>query len=299
MDIFETINNVLDSNLIHSNLKFCLVDNRKRPFKCDATPARPNIEQDFVDFEMLLQCTSLDSYAGIGISVQASQVCAIDVDHCFSIPFDISSADERAKDVIERFKKFAYCEFSFSGTGLRVLFRTTLIDNYSDKYYIKNESKAIEYYQYGKSYRYVTVTGMKIVDNAITFNQSINQSLIKFLDDYMTKPVKTSQKIKEVIETRSFDELMNVVKFHYFKNMTFQNLWFNPAPGSGKDESERDYHLVAYLFENVTQDSDLLKQLFEQSPFFKSKDFKHMQKWTNQNGRYFNYLYNNIRRLKL
>lgn len=299
MDIFETINNVLDSNLIHSNLKFCLVDSRKRPFKCDATPARPNIEQDFVDFEMLLQCTSLDSYAGIGISVQASQVCAIDVDHCFSIPFDISSADERAKDVIERFKKFAYCEFSFSGTGLRVLFRTTLIDNYSDKYYIKNESKAIEYYQYGKSYRYVTVTGMKIVDNAITFNQSINQSLIKFLDDYMTKPVKTSQKIKEVIETRSFDELMNVVKFHYFKNMTFQNLWFNPAPGSGKDESERDYHLVAYLFENVTQDSDLLKQLFEQSPFFKSKDFKHMQKWTNQNGRYFNYLYNNIRRLKL
>ena len=299
MDIFETINNVLDSNLIRSNLKFCLVDSRKRPFKCDATPARPNIEQDFVDFEMLLQCTSLDSYAGIGISVQASQVCAIDVDHCFSIPFDISSADERAKDVIERFKKFAYCEFSFSGTGLRVLFRTTLIDNYSDKYYIKNESKAIEYYQYGKSYRYVTITGMKIVDNAITFNQSINQSLIKFLDDYMTKPVKTSQKIKEVIETRSFDELMNVVKFHYFKNMTFQNLWFNPAPGSGKDESERDYHLVAYLFENVTQDSDLLKQLFEQSPFFKSKDFKHMQKWTNQNGRYFNYLYNNIRRLKL
>lgn len=299
MDIFETINNILDSNLIHSNLKFCLVDDRKRPFKCDATPARPNIEQDFVDFEMLLQCTSLDSYAGIGISVQASQVCAIDVDHCFSIPFDISSADERAKDVIERFKKTAYCEFSFSGTGLRVLFRTTLIDNYSDKYYIKNESKAIEYYQYGKSYRYVTVTGMKIVDNAITFNQSINQDLVKFLDDYMTKPVKTSQKIKEVIETRSFDELMNVVKFHYFKNMTFQNLWFNPAPGSGKDESERDYHLVAYLFENVTQDSDLLKQLFEQSPFFKSKDFKHMQKWTNQNGRYFDYLYNNVRRLKL
>ena len=80
--------------------------------------------------------------------------------------------------------------------------------------------------------------------------------------------------------------------------MTFQNLWFTNAPGSGKDESERDYHLVAYLFENVTQDHDMIKQIFEQSNFFKTKDYKHVYKWTNQNGRYFEYLYNTIRRTR-
>ena len=96
-------------------------------------------------------------------------------------------------------------------------------------------------------------------------------------------------------ETRSFEDLMKIVRCHYLRNMNFQDLWFTTAPGSGKDESERDYHLVAYLFENVTQDKDLLKQIFESSRFFKTKDSKHLYKWTNQNYRYFNYLYDRIR----
>ena len=100
------------------------------------------------------------------------------------------------------------------------------------------------------------------------------------------------------VETRTYEELLKLTKAKYLKDMTFQNLWFTPAPGSGSNESERDYHLVAYLYENITQDKELLKKIFETSPFFKSKDFKHRNKWTQQDGRYFNYLYNTMRRIK-
>ena len=42
----------------------------------------------------------------------------------------------------------------------------------------------------------------------------------------------------------------------------------------------------------------LLKQIFEASPYFKTKDSKHIFKWNYQEGRYFNYVYDMIRRTK-
>lgn len=299
MEILDTIDNIIKSNLVSANLKYCLVDSKKHPFRLSGELARPNRCEDFVDLEDLLQSTDICSYSGVGISIQASNVCAIDVDHCFALPFDISTADSRAKDVIRRFKNIAYIEFSFSGQGLRVIFRTDSIENYSDKYYIKNESKSVEYYQPSKSFRYVTVTGRTIENNKIEYNKNILPILQSFLNDYMLKPTKLAYEVKtEPVEMRTYEDLMKIVKMHYFKNYVFQNLWFDPAPGSGSNESERDYQLVAYLYENITQDKDLLKQIFETSPFFKSKDGKHISKWKGQDGRYFNYLYDIMRRTK-
>lgn len=291
LDVIERLSN---SQIIFSNLKFCLVDNNKKPFKVDNAPARPNDVNDFVNFEDLFQCASLNSYAGIGISIQASNVCAIDVDHCFSIPNDVSSADDRARYFLDLFKHDAYCEFSFSGTGLRILFRQPIIEDYSTKYYIKNERYHIEYYQPTKSFRYVTLTGNTIYNNPIDSNKDFLYKIYEFLNKFMYREIKQRVVNTSSEETRSYDELVQVVKYHYLKNMNFQDLWFTTAPGSGKDESERDYHLVAYLFENITQDKDLIKQLFESSRFFKTKDNKHIWKWTNQNYRYFDYLYNRI-----
>lgn len=302
MRLLETIDAVSKTKLCISDLRYCLVNENKLPFKLDGSPARSNLMSDFISFDELISginSTHVENFAGVGISVQASNICAIDIDHCFTIPFDIVSADERAKDVIDRFKDIAYIEFSFSGTGLRVLFKADIIDNYSDTYYIKNESRSVEYYQPTKSYRYVTVTGKTIYDNEIKQYDNINVILRGFLNNYMIKPVKKNYDVKTVAEeTRSYEELMRLVKVRYFKDMTFQNLWFNPAPGSGSNESERDYHLVAYLYENITQNKELLKRIFESSPFFKSKDYKHVNKWTQQEGRYFNYLYDTMRRIK-
>ena len=295
MNALDFMASILETNLSTANLRYCLVTETKRPIKIDGTPARPNCEEDFVELESLLQCESIDSYAGIGISVQASKLCAIDVDHCFSQAFDISSADDRAKDVLPRFSKFAYCEFSFSGTGLRVLFRHPIIEHYSDSYYIKNESKRVEFYQPTRSYRYVTVTGHSIYDNPIEDIPSY--VLEEFLEDYMKKPDRKTYTVEtSEVETRTFKQLSALVKKLYFKDIRLQDLWFGQAPGSGKNESELDYYLIAYLFEHVTQDKQLLKQLFESSPYFKSKDQKHVFKWNNQDGRYYEYVYSVIRR---
>lgn len=282
-----------NENLINSNLKYCLVTEKKLPYKLDNTPAKINNINDFVNFEELLN-GELEKYAGIGISIQASKVCAIDVDKCFSIPFDISSGDKRVKDIINRFEKYAYIEFSFSGKGLRVIFRQNYnFDN--KKYYIKNESNSIEYYQPEKSYRYVTITGMTIINNPINSTYNFENVIEQFLNDYMLRPIKNIvREINEVDNNVSIDILRRRLRRKLLLDNRFQDVWFSKAPGSGSDESERDYYLLSCLYETITQNKENLRILFEESPFFKSKDYKHMNKWTNQDHRYFNYLYDRI-----
>lgn len=296
MKAIDVIDKLSNTSIVNSDLRYCLVDECKRPFRIDGNPARPNEETDFVEFDELLETELASRYAGIGISIQASKICAIDVDHCFEIANDVNSGDERAKYFLENFKDLAYCEFSFSGTGLRILFKHPIIEDYSTKYYIKNEKCKVEYYQPNKSFRYVTITGNVIYDNPIQFVDGLTTKVQNFLDTYMQRQYIIRETHTTSEETRTFDELLQLVKMHYRKNMSFQNLWFTHAPGSGKDESERDYHLVAYLYENITQDKALIKQLFEQSEFFKTKDNKHIYKWTNANNRYYNYVYDMIRR---
>lgn len=290
MNVLEVIERLSNTQIANAGLKFCLVDEFKRPFKIDNSPARTNVNEDFVDIEELLQCNDLDRYAGVGISIQASNICAIDVDDCFSVAFDATSADERATDVLNSFKDCAYCEFSFSGRGLRILFRQPVMPDYSKKYYIKNAKHHIEYYQPSNSFRYVTLTGVAIADNDVHI-QTVSDRLVSFLDKYMLRQVKVYSVKTSSVETRSQEELMCALRVHWFNNGRFRDVWFSKAPGSGKDESERDFYLISYLFENITQNKDMLKALFESSEFFKTKDFQHVRKWTQQDYRYFNYLY--------
>lgn len=298
MSAYDCIERISNTFLINENLKFCFVTNNKRPIKPNGEPARPNKTEDFVDFEDLLECKDIFDYEGIGISIQASKICAIDVDHCFSKSNDISSINETGKQILDIFKDIAYCEFSFSGTGLRILFKHSLIDKYSDDFYIKNEKNQIEYYQPSTSYRYVTITGKVIYNNSIS-DEISTEVLYLFLNTYMKKPVfeKTCVNVKDD-ETLSIDELQKRVRHLYLTNSSFQNLWFGKAPGSGKNESELDFQILSYLYENVTQNHDMLKILFESSKYFKSKDTKHINKWTYQNFRYYEYVYSQIQRRK-
>ncbi len=296
MSARDTLNLINKTKVISTNLKYCLVSADKIPFKINGEILQPNNINDFVSLEELKGCKLLNDFAGIGISIQGSNICAIDVDHCFSIPFNLDSADNRALDVINKFGDFAYIEFSFSGKGLRVLFNHDLIENYSSSYYIKNSKNEMEYYQPGKSYRYVTFTGKYIVNNNI--NNCSDSVLIDFLNTYMIKPKKdnTSEILSPKIETRTFEQLKELVKYNYLTNHIFQDMWFAIAPGSGKNESEKDYALINYLYTYITQDKNMIKQLFELSPYFKSKDYKHIYKWNYNDNRYLNFIYEQIRR---
>lgn len=292
MSAVDTLYAITQTELLYENLKFCLVNEKKLPFTIKNTMAAVNNLADFVDFDNLLTCENLDTYAGLGISIQASNVCAIDIDKCVSKPFDENSINLFAKEIIDIFKNIAYIEFSFSGTGIRILFRKRILSNYSEMYYIKNSKFQLEYYQPNQSSRYVTVTGKYLYNNSLDINFS-NQILINFLNKYMKRPVIKKEKV-DVNSEIDFDTLMKKIKYHYHKYYDFQNLWFTSAPGSGKDESERDYRLVTYIYTNITQSKELIKRIFEESEFFKTKDKKHIYKWTNNNYRYFNYLYKRI-----
>lgn len=292
--VVDVLYDVMNSSLKDcESLRFCLVDDSKKPYKVDNTLARPNHEEDFIPLFALVDKLNTTNYKGLGISIQASKICAVDVDHCFSKAFDVNTIDERGKRIIDIFKGHAYIEFSFSGTGLRVLFTHAIIPNYSKKYFIKNSKCNTEYYQPSSSYRYVTVTGKYLYNNTIT--DVPDQIIFTFLNEFMLKPEKNKKEVNTTKEIKSFDELMKLVRKHYIKNNNFQDLWFSKAPGSGSDESERDYHILSYIYENITQDKALIKQIFEASPFFKSKDSKHVNKWNYQNFRYFEYVFDNIK----
>lgn len=295
--LFRIVNN---DNLLSYEFKYCLVDNEKHPFRIDESFARPNHDEDFSTiFELSnLNEEILQSYKGLGISIHASNICAIDIDHCVSNEFDINSINSQANNIVNMFKEFAYIEFSFSGHGLRILFKAQNIQDYSAIFYTKNSKYGIEYYYPEGSARYVTLTGHSIYNNQIkVLTYSQQNKLMQFLNTYMKrKEIISQNNMNEIHDNRDINQLMKIIKMKYLTNNAFQDLWFKSAPGSGYDESERDYHLIAYIYENITQDKDKIKQIFEKSPFFKSKDWKHMNKWQKQDFRYFNYVFERIQK---
>lgn len=294
MSAIDTLEMIANTSLIFEDLRYCLVNSNKLPFTIYNKIAAVNNKSDFVEFEKLFDCDKLHTYAGIGISIQASEVCAIDIDQCVSTPFEESTINTQAKEIINMFKHFAYIEYSFSGTGIRILFKQKSVEDYSKHYKIKNSKRHLEYYQPNHSNRYVTVTGKYLFNNPLTSDESNFKIVIEFLETYMKKQVRKREKVV-LTDERCLDELLKKVKYHYFKSHSFQDLWFTHAPGSGKDESERDYRLVRYLYLNITQDRDKIKELFEMSEFFKTKDKKHILKWERNNYRYFDYIFNHIK----
>lgn len=301
MSALDTLFNITNNqNLFDYHFKYCLVDDNKHPFAINEIIARPNHSEDFSSLSELLNLNvkTLEKYKGLGISIQASGVCAIDIDHCVDSPFNINGISPLAHQIIHLFESnnCGYIEFSFSGCGIRIFFEANPIIDYELKYYTKNSKLNIEYYYPEGSNRYVTITGKTIVNNSINcLEKHQNDNILKiFLDNYMKRRYVLAKQTSNNVDSRNIDELMKTVKLKYLTDYNFQDLWFSLAPGSGHDESERDYHLVAYIYDYITKDKDKIKQIFEQSPFFKSKDWKHINKRTKQNFRYFNYLYDRI-----
>lgn len=296
MNIVDTLDNIINSELINYNFRYCFVNRSKIPYRIDGNEARPNVTSDFVTLDELLESplATRKRIVGVGISIQASNVCAIDVDSCFSKPFDITTIDKRGKAVLEIFADIAYCEFSFSGKGLRILFLHNVIDNYSEMYYIKNSKLNIEYYQPSQSYRFVTVTGRYIKNNPIVAHQNIKLALNYFLESFMIRPIKNNH-VTIVNNDIDLEIAINLTTKLYITNSKFQNLWFSNASGSGRDESERDYQIIAMLYENITTNENIIKSLFEMSPYFKTKDDAHLRKWNYNNFRYYKYIYSHLR----
>ena len=291
MTALDTIEAVSSNDFLRKAdfLRYCYINTEKAPFRSNGTDsARPNVSADFVPLSQL-DLSKASLFAGLGVSIQASGICAIDVDHCFAKPNDLSTADSRAQDIINIFGESTYIEFSFSGTGLRILFRAAPILDYDKTYYIKNSRTRCEYYFPQGSSRYVTVTGKTIIYAPI--NYIPDTVLNVFLDTYMRRPKRPDGNTSREPIQGDIDNLI----LHFLRtNRSFQDNWFEKAPGSGSNESERDFFLLKFIFENISNDKTKAKEVFEQSPFFQSKDRKHKYKWERSGFRYYNYLYNVI-----
>jgi putative DNA primase/helicase len=294
MRALDCIKSIVDTNLILAPLKYCLVDDKKHPFQINGEYAKVNDVNTFVDILTLLNCEHLENYAGVGISIQASGVCAVDLDKCVLKPFDETTINSLALEIINMFKTFAYVEFSFSGKGIRIIFNKYIIKNYAASFLYKNSKLGVEYYQPDNSSRYVTLTGRFIHNTDFIKNEVNCEKIYEFLKKYMLRQKQILPSLKDEQENLKPEELMRLVKYNYFKNGSFQDLWFTKAPGSGKDESERDYRLINYIYNNITKNKEKIKYIFEQSEFFKTKDKKHIYKWQYNDYRYYNYIFNNI-----
>ena len=101
-------------------------------------------------------------------------------------------------------------------------------------------------------------------------------------------------KEKKTEEIKKSINIYNKLRYEYLKNPIFQDLWFSIAPGSGKDESERDFQIISYIYEHITKNKTEVKEMFESSPYFKSKDAKHINKWNYDNYRYFDYIWSHL-----
>lgn len=294
MDAYTVLNNILDNDNLNSYpFKFCLVDDKKCPYTLFDTLAKPNNVKDFCSLEDLVNKKRLNRYRGIGISIQGSDITAIDVDHCFSNPFEIETISEQGNEILKLFEDKTYCEFSFSGTGMRILFQSNPIENYRDKYYVKNSKKQCEFYHPTDSARYVTITGVAIANNPI--NKLSESDITKFLDSYMKLNLVKKTKNEVIEHTDDVDKLVKKIRVLYVTDYNFQSVWFDKdhykSFSGGSLESDRDFYLARRLYEEVTQDYEQMKLLFEMSPYFKTKDKLHMDKWNYGNNRYFKYIY--------
>lgn len=297
LDCYENIIN--NDNLLNYPFKYCLVDNNKIPLKINGEIVKPNNVEDFVDL-FDLYTDNLEEFKGIGISIQGSHICAIDIDHCFKKPFNFSTMDDRGKAIFLKFQNSAYIEYSFSGTGLRILFNHPPIENYKEKYYIKNSKINVEFYLPNESYRYVTLTGKYIINNKIkdiSKNPYWEKAFFEFLNEFMLRPYpkeNIENKDEIISDERDIKELKKEIKKLYLINQEFQDLWFGIAPGSNSNESELDYRLLKLLYINITQDKNRLIELFELSPYFSTKDKNHLKKWKYGNYRYFEYMFSHF-----
>ena len=241
-----------------------LTEKGKIPFNVqNGKMARSNDKTTFAPFGVVM--TKLSSYfkfdehgkniGGLGFGI-FNGFSAVDIDHCIKD----GKLTDMAQDVIDYCS--SYTEYSPSGEGIRIIFKTnTKLDK--SIYYINNHKTGLEIYISENTNKYVTITGNVLIPS------NVNEVDISYiLDKYMKK-----NKSKSVTKAKTFD-----IK-DYPNDLKLNELWNTKAPGSGSNESELDLALCNKLAFYLKGDFLGINKAFMVSPYYKSKDSMHIQKW--------------------
>ena len=150
----------------------------KVPYQINGFKGDSTNRAAFTDFDTAT--SYIAGYDGIGIGV-FDDICAIDIDHCV----ENGKLTVMAEDIINRMD--SYTEYSPSGTGVRILFKASLLSYDKERYYINNRSIGLEVYVSGYTSRFVTVTGNALSGTDI---ENRTDALAEVLEKYMLRPEK-------------------------------------------------------------------------------------------------------------
>lgn len=246
-----------------------LTEKGKEPFNtANDRHAKSNDKSTFNSYFSVLK--ALDRYykvdekgkqlGGLGLGV-FNGFSAIDIDHCV----ENGILSPLAIEIIKYCN--SYTELSPSGTGVRIIFKTnTKIDK--ENYYINNAKLGVEIYISDNTNKFVSITGNKIS----TTNAVNNVDLTELINKYMKKQNNAITPVNVRKINISIDEAIN-------KDKKLNKLWNSVAPGSHANESELDASLCCKLAFYLNNDINAIKQAFEQSPYYLSKDEVHKRKW--------------------
>lgn len=203
---------------------------------------------------------------GLGLGI-FNGFSAIDIDDC--IDKETGVVSDMALDIVDFMK--SYTEYSPSGTGLRILFKTpTNFDK--ERYYIKNSNNNLEIYISEQSPRYVTITGNRFNDEYVNINEL---DITYVLDKYMQRNTKTYKKVPTIkitdIDSRIDKALTN--------DPLFNDIYHSKADGFDGRGNETDLKFMNMLARILNGDTEAMNIAFMGSPYYHSKDDAHKNKW--------------------
>lgn len=256
----------IPQELISKGLWCCWrkTDKGKVPYDClKHTMAKSNDRKTFYPFDVAIKY--LQYYDGLGIGI-FNGFSAIDIDNCI-VDGVIS---DMAQEIIDYCQ--SYTEISPSGTGIRIIFKPNKNVNFDkNNYYINNRKIKLEIYIENVTNKFVTITGNTIL------HCDINTVDIEYiLNKYMKKNAIMVNKNPTGVAVSDINTFLP-------KDKKLNELWNNVAPGSASNESELDLALCNKLAFYLQRDPVAIREAFEKSPYYLSKDEKHLKKWNDTN----------------
>ena len=242
------------------------------------TPASKNNPADFTDMATALSFSA--GYDGLGIHIGFSDdISAIDIDHCIDEAGNLSMM---AQSIIELMD--SYTEYSPSGKGIRIIFRTPGLVYDRDAYLIKNSNAApreewpqaqgLEVYVANPDNTYyVTVTGDTMRAEDV---QERTQQLLQLLNKYMKREKPTHTRVKafpvgaslDLSDRELLDKARNADNGDKFKALYDRGDWKGQGYGS---QSEADLALCGILAYWTNRDPARIDNLFRESVLCREK----------------------------
>jgi hypothetical protein len=221
----------------------------------------------FSDFDTAYKAYQEYEYDSLGIGL-FNGISAIDIDNCID---ENGVFSKMAQDIINKID--SYTEYSPSGKGVHIIFKTTNFNYDVDKYYINHQKIGLEVYISDVTSKYVTFTGNVIKDKPIT---DCTDKLFEILDKYMKRAIKSISKNTLINTQCDFKSDNDYLKIGLNKDKKLIEYWNGNRVRNS--ESEDDLAFFSKLMYWTNNNIDLAIKAFKSSPYSVQKDDKHKKK---------------------